>query len=110
MRVRLLDLLRSLKTLLLLPFWVTPWGKAVVQMAWEEYKDSDLFRLRARAFGTQMAAKMLTHGEFRYFLDKTIYIHRFNTLLIFSPYTILDKLKEKDLFLKQLVNLNENWE
>lgn len=101
-------ILKTLKMALLIPFWLTPWGKALVQMSWEIYKESPLFQLRAESFGTLCAATLLTHDELRYFLDKTMKKNRFNLKLIFTPYSIFDTLKDKDRYLKSMVNLDKN--
>jgi hypothetical protein len=100
-------ILRLIKGLLAILFWLTPWGKAVVQLAWKMYKESELFTLRTKDFGTNMAAELLTHNEFRLFLSKALKKHRFDAKLIFTPYTIYDVLKGRDAILKSLVNLDK---
>lgn len=98
--------IRRMIYLYLLEIWITsPWGKCFTHKTWEKYRESDLFKLRAKELGHLEAARMFSYNEFIYFRKKVWKDVKFLASIFPWPYTVLRELEEQDSLYKTVVTL-----
>jgi hypothetical protein len=81
------------------------WGKAMVHLVFDEYKESPLFYYRRVEVGTLEASEMFSLKEYRFFKNRVKKDRRKMFTFIFFPFIILNRLSDKDLILKKNIRL-----
>jgi hypothetical protein len=94
---------QRIKIWYLLFIYKLPWPNAISLAAWVKYKESPLFRNRWIEFSREMAAKLYTYEEHKYFIELVKRDKQLMNKIIFRPYSILSDISEDDFRLRQEV-------
>jgi hypothetical protein len=101
-----MKMMNKIKLIPLKLFWSSWWGKAIIHVTFDRYKNSVLFKERCMYYGSIKAAKMFKWKEFKAFRKKVYDDKKTMFTILFKPVKIYKEFEEKNRVLKSNVDLS----